>query len=62
MRSVIVASALALAMSAMYAQRNPHTEIFATSDQCVACHNGLRTASGEDVSIGASWRASMMAN
>ena len=49
-------------MSAMYAQRNPHTEIFATSDQCMACHNGLRTPSGEDVSIGASWRASMMAN
>ena len=46
----------------MYAQRNPHTEIFATSDQCMACHNGLRTPSGEDVSIGASWRASMMAN
>ena len=29
---------------------------------CIACHNGLRTPSGEDVSIGASWRASMMAN
>jgi hypothetical protein len=49
-------------MSASYAQRNPHTEIFATSDQCVACHNGLRTPAGEDVSIGAIWRASMMAN
>ena len=28
----------------------------------MACHNGLRTPSGEDVSIGGSWRASMMAN
>jgi len=28
----------------------------------MACHNGLRTPSGEDVSIGAAWRASMMAN
>ncbi len=28
----------------------------------MACHNGLRTPAGEDVSIGASWRASMMAN
>ncbi|MSO30982.1 MAG: hypothetical protein EXQ48_08605 [Acidobacteria bacterium] len=37
-------------------------ELFKTSDQCMACHNGLRTPSGEDVSIGASWRASMMAN
>ena len=35
---------------------------FATSDNCVACHNGLTTPSGEDVSIGIAWRASMMAN
>src|SRR5688500_12653106 len=61
-RSLVVAFAAALAVSAMYAQRNPHTEIFTTSDQCLACHNGLRTPAGEDVSIGASWRGSMMAN
>ena len=35
---------------------------FATSDDCLACHNGLIAANGEDVSIGVSWRASMMAN
>jgi hypothetical protein len=35
---------------------------FQTSDRCVACHNGLRTASGEDVSIGLDWRSSIMAN
>jgi len=35
---------------------------FQTSDRCVACHNGLLTASGEDVSIGFDWRASIMAN
>jgi len=35
---------------------------FHTSDRCVACHNGLQTPSGEDVSIGFDWRASMMAN
>ena len=62
MRTLIVLSTVAFGVSAMYAQRNPHTEIFATSDQCMACHNGLRTPSGEDVSIGAGWRASMMAN
>jgi hypothetical protein len=28
----------------------------------VACHNNLVTSSGEDVSIGASWRGTMMAN
>jgi hypothetical protein len=35
---------------------------FQTSDRCLACHNGLTTPSGEDVSIGLAWRASMMAN
>lgn len=35
---------------------------FLTSHECLACHNGLITAAGEDVSIGGSWRASMMAN
>ncbi len=37
-------------------------EYFSTSDQCIACHSSLRTAAGEDVSIGYTWRASMMAN
>src|SRR6185312_9825331 len=36
--------------------------LFSTSDRCVACHNGMTTPSGEDVSIGFAWRASMMAN
>ena len=35
---------------------------FRTSDRCVACHNGLKTKSGEDVSIGFDWKASVMAN
>jgi len=35
---------------------------FETSDNCLACHNGLTAPSGEDVSIGVAWRASMMAN
>ncbi len=35
---------------------------FQTSDRCVACHNGMRTKSGEDFSIGIDWRASIMAN
>lgn len=37
-------------------------EDFRTSDRCVACHNELRTHSGEDISIGLQWRASVMAN
>jgi len=35
---------------------------FHTSDLCLACHNGLTTASGKDVSIGFDWRSSIMAN
>src|SRR5688572_30210979 len=36
--------------------------LFQTSSECMACHNSLTTPSGEDVSIGAAWRGSMMAN
>ena len=36
--------------------------LFATADNCMACHNSLRAATGEDISIGTAWRASMMAN
>ncbi len=35
---------------------------FQTSDRCVACHNGLSTPTGEDISIGVAWRTSMMAH
>jgi len=35
---------------------------FHTSDRCLACHNGLTTPDGKDVSIGYAWRASIMAN
>jgi len=35
---------------------------FHTSDRCVACHNGLTTSSGEDISIGLAWQPTMMAN
>jgi hypothetical protein len=42
--------------------KTPHGPVFRTSDRCVACHNGLTTSSGEDISIGFEWRASIMAN
>jgi hypothetical protein len=35
---------------------------FRTSDRCVACHNGLVAPSGESLSIGHDWSASVMAN
>src|SRR5690606_19316472 len=47
-------------------QDEPHAalaaRLFPTSEQCIACHSGIHTASGEDVSIGYAWRASMMAS
>src|SRR5882672_8430784 len=41
--------------------RNPES-LFTPSENCVACHNNLITPDGEDVSIGATWRSTMMAN
>jgi hypothetical protein len=35
---------------------------FVPATECVACHNNLTSPAGEDVSIGASWRGSIMAN
>src|SRR5688572_26027677 len=64
-----VAAGLALA-GMIFAMSDPKSEaaatkahsLFQTGDGCMACHNGLVTPSGEDVSIGFDWRASMMAN
>jgi hypothetical protein len=54
---VVLLSLIGLAAAAV---RVP--PLFITSDRCQACHNGLVTPRGEDVSIGADWRSSMMAN
>jgi hypothetical protein len=40
----------------------PPPALFQSATHCMACHDGLTAASGEDVSIGTSWRASMMAH
>lgn len=42
--------------------KSKSTPTFQTSDRCIACHVGLVTPSGQDVSIGFDWRASIMAN
>jgi hypothetical protein len=39
----------------------PTGALFLPSSQCMACHNGVSSAGGEDVSFGTLWRASMMA-
>jgi hypothetical protein len=61
---VVVATASAIpGASATAARPQPSApHLFKTAEDCLACHNGLRTPAGEDVSIGTSWRASMMAN
>jgi hypothetical protein len=55
---LVVAAALAIAPS----RAGSAPPLFATSARCLACHNGITTAVGEDVSIGFAWRASIMAN
>jgi hypothetical protein len=40
----------------------PDVSLFAHSEDCQACHNNLTSPNGEDVSIGVSWRSTMMAN
>jgi hypothetical protein len=55
--------AVAAALAAAQSPAAAHVALaFLNSRECFACHNGLTTPSGEDVSIGSSWRGSMMAN
>jgi hypothetical protein len=63
----VAMAAVALLMGAQTfaetrAVKKAATPQFQTSDRCIACHNGLLTPSGQDVSIGVDWRASVMAN
>lgn len=64
----ILGAALALAMTPAAGAPQVQTgraappSLFETADRCQACHNGLVTPSGADVSIGTDWRASMMAH
>src|SRR5678816_2140599 len=45
-----------------FAQERIDHDLFQTSDRCFACHNTLSTSGGENISIGTSWRPTMMAN
>jgi hypothetical protein len=64
--SVLIAASVMIAIGrtagASAERRKPPTPEFQTSDRCIACHNGVLSPTGEDVSIGFYWRASMMAN
>ena len=50
------------ALAAPVTSIKPETRMFVTFDRCMACHNGLTSPSGQDVSIGLNWQSSMMAN
>lgn len=58
---IIAAGILLLAVCESHADE-PDAPSFQTSDRCLACHNGMTTASGADFSIGIDWRGSIMAN
>ncbi len=64
----LMLSALPLALSGQTKTENargdrlPPGTVIRTSDHCVACHNGMKTSEGEDVSIGLQWQATIMAN
>jgi hypothetical protein len=57
--SICIAGA---AVTAAAVAEEPAPSQFVTAAQCIACHSQLTTPSGEDVSIGFDWRATMMAN
>ena len=58
-KSVLVVAVVFVSVATIGAQV---PNLFVTSESCMACHNGLVTPTGEDVSIGVGWRGSMMAN
>ena len=61
LRIVRICVAAALLVSG-HAQGQDETSAFVPSSQCIACHAQLTAATGEDISIGLDWRATMMAN
>ena len=58
--TALLAAAIASGANGIQPKRNEPQ--FQTSDRCLACHNSLVNSSGDDISIGFHWRASIMAN
>ena len=58
----ILALSLFCATFAFAGKAKQKTDLFQTSDRCIACHINLITPSGQDVSIGTDWQSSLMAN
>src|SRR6185369_10830649 len=60
--SIVLVSARELPTRTGTPKAKPDLSLFSHSENCMACHNNLIAPSGEDVSIGATWRSTMMAN
>jgi cytochrome c551/c552 len=60
--SLFAAATLAAFLWSVDSPGKSDVPLFHTSDRCEACHNGLSTRSGEDISFGIAWRPTMMAN
>jgi hypothetical protein len=61
MRIIFICVAALIALRASASPKTPASD-FVTSDRCIACHAGLHTSAGDDVSIGYDWRSTIMAN
>jgi len=65
-KTVLICVSVALLPCEISLAADPHADadpaLFQTSAHCMACHNNLRAPDGTDISIGTTWRASMMAN
>jgi len=59
---VLVTFTLILSNTQTAESAQPAASLFVLSDKCLACHNGLITSAGQDVSIGSNWQSSMMAH
>jgi hypothetical protein len=62
MRYAAALLSFALVAGLLHSADKKQPQHFQTSDRCFACHNNLFTPAGEDVSIGLTWRTTMMAN
>jgi len=60
--ALLTALALPYGAGAQVAPPQDPAADFRTASRCITCHNNLKTAKGEDVSIGMEWRAGVMAN
>ena len=56
-----LAAAFAPALRGGTHDKEPQVK-FQTSDRCFACHNGMKTKSGQEFDLGLEWQATAMAN